>query len=264
MRNRLRILMVASNPQNTSKLALKKERALLRNRMRDNVNAGNCEILIEWAARPIDLQIALKNNKPHILHFAGHGNREGIWLEDNDGKMFAVSKDDLDLMLDAGRPELRLVLLNSCSSTLQLNKLREVVDYVIGTRGPIRDDVALFFTAHFYEAVAVGTDVREAFLKSQGQLAATGAKQQAESYELLVREEVDESELLIPPFVDNEIVVKTKILEGKIDFANVSSDGLEPHSTDTVQLNQKNKLRVQSDEITGELRFVNQLRTRQK
>lgn len=261
MSNRLRILVLAANPKDTSKLALEAEHQLLRNRMHDNMEAANCELLVEWAARPFDLQLALKNNKPHVVHFAGHGDQEGISLEDDEGKSLPVSKEMLAMLLDAGRPELRLVVLNACSSALQLNKLKEVVDYIVGTKAPVRDEIAVSFTAHFYEAVAVGGSVREAFLKAQGKLADSGAGQHAENYELLIRKGVNENTPLLPPFLDNVNDINIRELEGKIDFANVISDGLELASEGASQLNQKNKQTINSERATGELRFANVIQT---
>ena len=260
MSNPLRILMLAASPKDTSKLALEHEHVLLRNRMRQNLEAANCELLFEYAVRPLDLQLALKNNKPHVIHFAGHGNREGIWLEDDEGNSLPLSKEVLAILLDAGRPELRLVVLNACSSTQQLDKLREVVDFIIGTRAPVLDEVALCFTAHFYEGVAVGNSVRDAFLKAQGKVA-DGARQLAENYELLIREGADGSKSLLPPFVDNDRIDSFGSLSGVADFANVISNGIESSSIDTSQRNQRNRQEVNVDRAKGKFRFANQIYT---
>lgn len=259
MSSRLTIMMVAASPNDTTKLALEQEHVLLRNRMRQNVEAANCELLYEWAVRPRDLQLALKNNKPHVIHFAGHGNREGIWLEDDERKSQSLSKEMLAILLDAGRPELRLVVLNACSSVQQLDRLREVVDFIIGTRAPVLDEVALSFTAHFYENVAVGDGVREAFLKAQGKLADGGGRQLAENYELLVREGADENKSLLPPADDNEQIVKLGTLSGECDFANVIKDGTI--SIDNSQSNQRNTQEITADRATGKFRFANQIFT---
>jgi hypothetical protein len=264
MSNPLKILMVAASPKDTTKLALEQEYVLLRNRMSQNLEAANCELLFKWAARPLDLQIALKHNKPHVIHFAGHANREGIWLEDDERKSLPLSKEMLAILLDAGRPELRLVVLNACSSAQQLDKLREVVDFIIGTRAPVRDEVALSFTAHFYESVAVGDSVRDAFLKAQGKLAEGGTRQLAENYELLIREGADECKSLLPPFDDNVQVVQLGILSGEADFANVISDGIESSSMDTAQRNQRNRQEVNAEQAVGKYRFANQIFTKLK
>lgn len=261
MSNPLRILMLAASPKDLGKLALEQEHVLLRNRMRQNLEAANCELLFEWAVRPLDLQLALKNNKPHVIHFAGHGNREGIWLEDDEGKSLPLSKEVLAVLLDAGRPELRLVMLNACSSTQQLDKLREVVDFIIGTRAPVLDEVALCFTAHFYESVAVGNGVRDAFLKAQGKLADGGARQLAENYELLIREGADGNDSLLPPFVDNDQTVNLGTLRGEGDFANVIHDGIGSSSIDTSQRNQRNRQETNAERTVGKFRFANEIYT---
>jgi CHAT domain-containing protein len=268
MSNPLRILMLAASPKDTSKLALEQEHVLLRNRMRQNLEAANCELLFEYAVRPLDLQLALKNNKSHVIHFAGHGNREGIWLEDDEGNSLPLSKEVLAILLDAGRPELRLVVLNACSSTQQLDKLREVVDFIIGTRAPVLDEVALCFTAHFYENVAAGNGVRDAFLKAQGKLADGGARQLAENYELLIREGADENKSLIPPaskYVINA-KVEDEVTANEILMANQEFDGVECLSLDSMQANETKEINVSARIMKAEtVTFVNtRIRGRKK
>src|ERR1700752_369555 len=113
MNERLRLLVVAAKPKDMTKLALDDELRRLRNKMTDNVEIGNAEVMVTWAARPLDLQTAVRENRPHVLHFAGHGSREGIWLEDDEGNGQLLSKESLSLILSAS-PELRLVVLNAC------------------------------------------------------------------------------------------------------------------------------------------------------
>jgi len=221
----LRILILAANPLNTPQLQLDTEHRLLLRKMNDNAEAGNCEILAAWATTPVAFQRALKAHKPHIVHFAGHGNQSSIYLENEDGTYLPVSKEQLSLLFDLSLEHLRVLLLNACSSAAQTERLAELVDYVIGTKAPIRDDAAVRFTAHFYQAVAVGSTVREAFLKAKGRLSEDGGKEQADLYELLVRPGADETKPLLPPFTETTIRVNVGKVSGPADVAKTIIEG---------------------------------------
>jgi hypothetical protein len=196
----LRILVLAANPLSTDELALEAEHRLLRNKMSDNSKVGNCELLVQWAARFKDLKQSLTNHQPHVVHFAGHGTRDGICLEDDDGNSSPVAKEQLaDLFRESGE-HLRLVVLNACFSAVQVEALSQVVDYVVGTTAAVADDVAVRFTAHFYEALATGETVREAHYKSQIGLA-QDRQERLGQYELLVRSGTDETMPLLPPML---------------------------------------------------------------
>lgn len=246
MSERLRILVLTANPSNTPRAKLETEHRLLRNRMRDNSEAGTCEILTEWATRLTDVQEALKTYRPHVLHFAGHGSDGRICLEDDEGLCRPVSNGEMSLLLNSSKEHLRLVTLNACSSVTQLEKIGPPVDYIVGTSSPVEDDAAVRFTAHFYEAVALGGTVREAFHKAQGKLAADGGQAQADLYRLLARPGVDETKPLLPPFNKDEMRTKIGDLNAKsLDVANVFVDRTGASSpTDEQLVGQSNKHEV--------------------
>lgn len=224
MNDRLRILIVAANPKDMHRLDLREELARLRNGMKDNEEIGNAEVLVEWAARAPDLQSAVRKNRPHIVHFAGHGNREGIWLEDDEGMSHLLGKESLPLILSAS-PDLRLVVLNACATAPQIEALRRSVEYVVGTQCPVRDSVALDFTTHFYRDLARGHKVRDAFCHAQESVGTHG-HEHIDRYELFVRQDVDESKPLIPPFVQERAIAHIKNLTtDTFELANTFNEG---------------------------------------
>lgn|GEM_PF-6837596 len=265
----LRILILAANPVDTSRMALETEHRLLRNRMRANAQVGNCELLFEWAARWQDLKHAVVNHKPHVIHFAGHGTRNGICLEDNEGRNAPVTKAQLADLFRSSGEQLRLVVLNACFSALQAEAIKESVDYVVGTRVAIADDVAVVFAAYFYEALASGSTIRDAYNKSQGRLTSVEQRDLAEQYELLVRGGADKDKTLLPPMLPP---TKENISEntfGRIrtptaEFVNVSNDGPDDNSSQVQRLNEKNVQRntIAELEATTSVSFINK-RTRE-
>jgi CHAT domain len=258
----LRILILAANPLNTPQLQLDTEHRLLLSKMNDNAEAGNCEILAAWATTPVALQRALRAHKPHIVHFAGHGNQNSIYLEDEQGMYLPLSKENLSLLFDLSLEHLRVVLLNACSSAAQTERLAKLVDYVVGTKAPIRDNAAVRFTAHFYQAIAVGSPVREAFNKAKGRLSESVGKEQADLYELLVRPGTDETVPLLPPF--HEEVIRTTVGEvsGPVDVAGTIMEGagaltapVEP------QPDGRRRVELNADVVKGKLRVAGTIKS---
>ncbi|HKO44462.1 MAG TPA: CHAT domain-containing protein [Pyrinomonadaceae bacterium] len=260
----IRILVLAANPLTTGELALEAEHRLLRNRMSDNREAGNCELLVQWAARFKDLKQSLTSYQPHVIHFAGHGTRESICLEDDDGNSSPVTKEQLAELLKASGEHLRLVVLNGCFSAVQAEAISQVVDYVVGTTAAVADDVAVRFAGHFYKALATGETVRDAHYKSQIELA-RDRQQQVAQYELLVRSGTDETRPLLPPMLPSthkttsEVEIKKARLRNP-EFVNVSQDGRECSSPDRQGANEENTfaVRIEDLEVThGSARFIN-------
>ena len=260
----LRILILAANPVETNKLALDVEHRLLRNTMRDNAKAGNCELLVEWAARLKDVKERLASHEPHVVHFAGHGTRDGICLEDDDGNGSPVTKEQLADLLRSSGGRLRLVVLNACFSAVQAKAINQAVDYVVGTTAAVADDVAVRFAAHFYEELATGKTVREAHLKSQA--AVTPDHPRLDQYELLVRLGTDESKTLLPPMLPPtnkntyDVDIKKARLQ-KAEFVNISQEGpRESTSIDAREQTEENDYAIRIDSLEvphGTTHFIN-------
>jgi hypothetical protein len=264
MNERLRILVLTANPVNMPQLQLRDEHRLLRNKMHDNEEMGNCEILVETAARLTDVERALKTEQPHIVHFAGHGTDDCICLEDDKGTSRPLSKEQLSKLFNSASGSLRVVVLNACYSASQMEGLSRLVDYIIGTTSPVSDYAALCFAADFYRGLAVGDGVREAFHQAQGKLADGGGKTQADLYQLLVRAGADETRPLLPPFADNQVTVDVaeEISAQDIDVANTLREGPDVSSSPAEQRpNEKKKLYLgaKSMKAKGKLNFANEI-----
>jgi hypothetical protein len=235
MSERLRILFLAANPTDAARLRLDDEYRLVRQRMRDNVEAGNVELRLESAARLEDLLRALAEYKPHVVHFAGHGNDEAVCLENDEGLTAVLTKEQLAALLELLSRHVRLVVLNACRSAPQTGTLARAVDYVVGTNVPVADNAALRFTADFYTELALGGTVREAFHKAAARPEAGGC---AGQYAVNVREGVDESRPLLPPAAPpaprSRITLKSPVVNvrNKAVFADNISIGQDAPAPD--------------------------------
>lgn len=116
------------------------------------------------AVRPDDLLQALNEERPHIVHFSGHGTpSEELVLQDSSGNPKPVSKPALESLFKTLKDNIRLVVLNACYSKPQAEAIVETIDCAIGMKRAIGDKAAITFAASFYRAVGFGRSVREAF-----------------------------------------------------------------------------------------------------
>jgi hypothetical protein len=159
----IRILFVAANPHDTESLALDREQraiveALQRSRERERI-----ELVVRVAASFTDLSRALLEQSFDIVHVAGHGEREGIVLDQGGARM--VEPEHLaDLLDEYAHPKgrLRCLVLNSCWSVFPGRPI-SAVPVVVAMKGPLDDAAALAFAEGFYDAIGAGHDFAAAY-----------------------------------------------------------------------------------------------------
>src|SRR5215813_10360392 len=72
---KVKVLFLASNPLQQSRLALDEEARVITAQIRSADHRDAIELITAWAVRRDDLQQLLLQHRPHILHFSGHGTR---------------------------------------------------------------------------------------------------------------------------------------------------------------------------------------------
>ena len=158
------ILMLSANPKGTPPLRLEEERreveaGLMRSRLRDNFN-----LITKSAVRPRDMQRAILDHSPKVIHFSGHGSgKQGLALEDEHGNIKLVNSDSLAALFELFSDFLQCVVLNACYSDVQARAITQHIPYAIGMSGAIEDRAAIIFTVAFYDALGVGRDVEFAY-----------------------------------------------------------------------------------------------------
>ena len=172
-----KILVLAANPQNTTRLSLHKEvedikRALQEATNRENSsNSVSFEIEELYATGTEQISRAILDFKPNIIHFSGHGSgAQGLCFEGEDGHSQYVTGDRLRGLLGLFADNIECVLLNACYSDEQATEFVEHINYAIGMKQSILDATAIKFAAEFYYALAthdpeycLGTPVEFAF-----------------------------------------------------------------------------------------------------
>jgi len=191
MPEKIKILFLASNPTDISRIRVDEELREIDERISLGSHRDRFELIPHFAVRPRDLTNGLLRHQPHILHFSGHGSTSaGIVLEDNNGKTKLVAGADLAELLSIIKDNLRVVVLNSCYSALQASGITETIDCAIGMNDKVGDRSAIIFSASFYEGLAFGRSIYEAFRLGVVQLKTEGATG-ATTPTLLTRQGVD-------------------------------------------------------------------------
>lgn len=197
MPEKIKILFLASNPTDISRIRIDEELREIDERISLGSHRDRFELISHFAVRPRDLTRALLKHQPHILHFSGHGSTSaGIVLEDNNGKTKIVAAADIAELLSIIQDNLRVVVLNSCYSALQANRITETIDCVIGMNDKVGDSSAIIFSASFYESLAFGRSINEAFKLGVVQLKTEGAPG-ATTPTLLIKQGVDLAEVYL-------------------------------------------------------------------
>lgn len=157
-----KILILASNPKRD--LELDRE-------IRDSIEVikrspDRDRFIIETrlAVRPQDLQSALLEVKPRIVHFCGHGEGErGLVVESDSGQLHFVSTGALADLFRHFSHQTECVLLNACYTQVQAEEIVKHINFVVGMRQPILDSSAISFSEGFYGALGAGESITKAY-----------------------------------------------------------------------------------------------------
>ncbi|HEX8319202.1 CHAT domain-containing protein [Longimicrobium sp.] len=206
--DRIKILFFAADPLsapsygNAPRLMLDDDVRRIREKVRSAEYRDSLDFDFRLAARTDDLVQALTEVCPQVVHFSGHGGKQGLVLVSADGRHpRRVDAEGLAELFRAFRGDIRLVVLNACLSIPQARAIADVVGCAIGTRESIPDDAAIAFGSSFYRAIASGSSVQAAFDRANAAMGLEHPEARG-CTELVVREDVDAAQLFliaVPP-----------------------------------------------------------------
>jgi hypothetical protein len=192
-----KILFLAANPTDETRLALDKECREIETKIRASEHRDSLELLTKWAVRPNDLLQYLHQYSPHIVHFSGHGSEsEELILLDAHEEAKPVSKAALKQLFTTLKDNIRVVVLNACFSLPQAKAITEVIDCAVGMNQAIGDDAAITFAAAFYQAIGFGRSIKVAFESGKAALLLDGIPEENTPI-LLVRTGVDPANVFL-------------------------------------------------------------------
>lgn len=189
----MRITFLAANPLSSDRLALDEEARSIEEKVRDSKHRELVSVRTRWAVRPQDLQQALLEDEPVVVHFSGHGGgSSGIVLHSQmQGAEHLVAEAALVDLFRVLKDDIRLVVLNACYSEVQAQAIVKEIDFVVGMSDSVADDAARVFAAAFYRGLAFGRSVQTAFDLGINELRLVGLDDEDDIPNLLIRSGVD-------------------------------------------------------------------------
>ena len=169
---KMRILFLAANPSQTSYLDLEEELRGIEQQLRGVKFRDSIKLIARHAIRPDDLILYVREDKPNVIHFSGHGSKKGIILRADSGGYHEVDGVSLRQFLEGRGVD--LVVLNACYSRGQADTIQGAVRTVVGTTDAVGDEAARRFSVAFYRSLGNGLSVREAFRDGRDAVALHG------------------------------------------------------------------------------------------
>ena len=186
VRQTVKALMLLAAPKDADRLRLDEEVRDLKEKLRVVQNAVVDVVVVnEWAVRVDQIQDALFNEKPQVLHFSGHGDTGMLFFEDRNGDAAPVDAKSFGELISLHADTVKCVILSACYSEDVAKAVRAHVPWVIGCDESIADDAAIAFSRAFYRAIANGQDYQNAFRHARNEVSLNGMSAEADKYKLL-------------------------------------------------------------------------------
>ncbi|MEM8777258.1 MAG: GUN4 domain-containing protein [Cyanobacteria bacterium P01_G01_bin.49] len=148
---KFKILILAAIPHG---LRLDAELRFISECIRGAARRDMFDTSIKTAVRPRDIRRAIREEKPQIVHFCGHGKEDGsLLLEDDGGNNKLVSPQGLAALFQQHSDYVKCVVLNACYSEKTAESISQHINYVIGMNKPIGDKAAIEFAEGFYDGL---------------------------------------------------------------------------------------------------------------
>lgn len=170
MATKIKVLFLAANPLDTERLGLDEEARAISRVIQGTAHDDCFELQTEWAVRKNELQEVLLKHNPQVVHFAGHGWPDGLYLAGENDSARVVRKEALKELFGVFGTTVRVVFLNACESLSVVDTFRSAVDYCVGMKRGISDQAACEFATAFYRALAHGRSVEDAFRLGRAEL----------------------------------------------------------------------------------------------
>jgi len=167
------ILFLSANPQDTGRLALDREARSIHLELKHSGHRDRFDFMTRWAVEPLDLLRELRELKPTVVHFSGHGGGSlagsadaaqgrdvvapahgetpsGLYFHGATGGAQVVLPEALGQAFGSVDAGVRLVVLSACFTAPVAEALLAHVDCVAGMNGAIHDAAARSFAIGFY------------------------------------------------------------------------------------------------------------------
>jgi hypothetical protein len=163
-RRQVKIVFIAANTRDGERLRLDEEYRTIEQAIRGARYRDVFQLIPKLAVRRSDVQDALLEHSPDVVHFACHGSTRAELLLLDDGPGAApMSAEVLAGLFKVLQDNVALVVFNACFASGQAEAIRRYAGLAIGMRAGIEDRAAIAFASGLYGALAYGRSVHEGF-----------------------------------------------------------------------------------------------------
>jgi len=159
----IKILFLGASPIDEVKLRIDEELRDIETGLKMATLRESFELKSKWAITTKSLQQAMLDENPTIVHFSGHGDVDGIAVEDSLGNSKLIENNAIGGLFDLFKENIKCVVLNSCYSESQAIEIAKHIPFVIGMKKSVNDKAAIAFSVGFYSALGAGKDIKFAF-----------------------------------------------------------------------------------------------------
>ena len=159
----IKILFLGASPIDEVRLRIDEELRDIEGGLKLATLRDQFELKSEWAITTKTLQQAILDENPTIVHFSGHGDVDGIAVEDTLGNSKLIENEAIGSLFELFSENINCVVLNSCYSESQATEISKHIPYVIGMKSSVNDKAAIAFSVGFYTALGAGKDIGFAY-----------------------------------------------------------------------------------------------------
>jgi hypothetical protein len=142
----VKILLFSANTKDGDQLALDEEYRAIEQRIRLACHRDAFQPIFKPAARRDDLQDALLEHSPHVVHFACHGSSQAeIVLRSDGAASDPVAAESLASLFSVLHDNVVLVVFNACFPSTQASAILRSAKVAIGMRSRIGNTPAIDF-----------------------------------------------------------------------------------------------------------------------
>ena len=162
--NPIKILFLAADPSDASRLRLQQECRDIEERLQLAKQREKFVLKPRLSVRVGDITQAIFDVEPQIVHFSGHGTCTGALCFENElGHTQPVEPSALAAMFELFAEQVNCVVLNACYSQAQAEAIAKHIQFVIGMKQAIGDLAAITFAVGFYKALGANRSIDMAY-----------------------------------------------------------------------------------------------------
>jgi hypothetical protein len=152
------------HPEPLARLRVDKEMEEIRKQLKLSRYGDRFRFEFRLAASVIEISQALTDHHPRLIHFSGHGDRDGrLYVEDERGDAVPAIPQGLARLFWLEATTVDCVIVNACYSLRLAETMTGYFDHVIGMRKQFGDPAAILFSIGFYQGLGSGDTVPRAF-----------------------------------------------------------------------------------------------------